>query len=76
MTGVAFAILGFVVLCIGLAVYWQVRHPDRRAQKRADQRSFLRAQSVANRRIALEPLNPNERHPYRAVLKHAPRDKR
>lgn len=74
--GIAFAMLGLITLGIGAAVYLAIRYPDLRAQRRADKRSFLRAQAVARRRPMLVPLDPNERVPLRVVPTHAPRDKR
>jgi hypothetical protein len=74
--GIAFAILGFIALFIGAAVYLAIRYPDLLAQRRADKRSFLRQQSISRRRPMLVPLEPNERCTLRVVPTPAPRDKR
>lgn len=70
-----FSVAGLqVLILLGIAVVKAARIRERRAQKRMERLSVLRAQAISRRRPALEPLDPSETTPLRVRLEHMPRD--
>ncbi len=64
----------YVVATMLAAVLSAGRYRERWAQRRMERESWRQMQAAARRRMC-EPLPPNERHPYRNVVQHMPRDR-